>query len=76
MNVLTEVENPDGSNLAALTPEQAQARIEQLRGVLQKLDVHRSSVESEIRALDRISNPETAYGDHYTPRGYVPAWAK
>jgi hypothetical protein len=76
MNVLTEVENPDGSNLAALTPEQAQARIEQLRGVLQKLDVQRSSVESEIRALGLIANPETAYGDHYTPRGHMPAWAK
>lgn len=76
MNVLTEVENPDGSNLAALTQEQAQARIEQLRGVLQGLDVKRAAAESEIRALDRIANPETAYGDHYTPRGHMPAWAK
>ena len=74
MNVLSEVETPDGPAALALTPAEARARIDQLRGVLQKLDVHRSSVESEIRALDRIANPETAYGDHYTPRNYVPGW--
>jgi hypothetical protein len=74
MNVLSEVETPDGTAALALTPAEAQARIEQLRGVLQKLDVQRSSVESEIRALGLIANPETAYGDHYTPRGHMPAW--
>lgn len=74
MNVASEIESPDAPNLLTLTQAEAQARVEQLRGMLQKLDVQRSAIESEIRALGPSAHPEIAYGDHYTPRDYMPGW--
>ena len=57
MNVLTET--ADG--VRALTAHEAGARIEHLRGELQRIDARKAAIESEIRALHPVAHPEDAY---------------
>lgn len=59
MNVLTPAETPSG--VVALTQREAEQRIEQLREHAQRLAADRALIESEIRQLMLVSNPETAY---------------
>lgn len=71
MNVLTET----ATGPVCMSPAEADKCIAYLRRRLSHAERDEQlRLTEDIRKLALVTHPETAYGEHYTPAGYVPGW--